>query len=57
MNCHSMGKQMGRGGCSCHGGMNFMSKEKKIAALKEHIAHLNEKKEDIEAYIKELEQG
>ncbi len=52
-----MGKQMGRGGCSCHGGMNFMSKEKKIAALKEHIAHLNEKKEDIEAYIKELEQG
>lgn len=64
MNCHGeipfarghMGKHHGSGMCCEHGtGSYFMSKKKKIEALKQYLVKMQERIEDIEAYIAELE--
>ena len=64
MNCHDetsfarghMGMHHGMGMCCGHGiGSHFLSKKKKIEALKQHLANMRERVEDIEAYIAELQ--
>jgi hypothetical protein len=41
--------------CGCGIGPQFLSKKKKIEALKKYLAQLREQVEDVEAYIAELQ--
>ncbi len=50
------GNKMGCG-CSCGRQGAFLSKKKKVEALKKHLASLEERAEDIREYIKEIEKS
>lgn len=42
-------------GCSCNHQGVFLSKKKKVEALKKHLSLLEERAEDLREYIKEIE--
>ncbi len=47
----------GHNGCSCSCGMksNFLSKKKRVMVLKQYLADLEDRADDIKEYIKEIE--
>jgi hypothetical protein len=43
--------------CGCAGTGGYVSKKKRIGALKRHAADLEERAADIREYLRELEEG
>lgn len=43
--------------CSCGRQGSFLSKKKRMEALKKHLASLEERTEDLREYLKEIETG
>ena len=58
MYCHENRHVWAQNGCACngpHGGQKWLSRKKQAEALKEHLAVLERRADDIREYLQELE--